>query len=267
MSVGGIKFIGAEKIKLYHHHIPRTGGTYLISSLDKYDMLKSGTINPFMHGPECGGDSYSISKLDVESHNFISGHFAAEPYKIDKEIKSFTTLRNPIKRLVSQFAMILGNGFPGKALYEFEEWVFSGDDMESKSNFQSKFLVNGLTDHIKGLKPEFRHLEGADIEQINKVRQSGWGIDGASVSYEDAKSVLNQMILVGKTENMNEFTLSLADIMYDAYGIERKDMSFSGSERNSEILSQYIYDNLNTHTLAKLEDLNSIDFQLWEEAK
>ena len=105
--------------------------------------------------------------------------------------------------------MILGNGFPGKALYEFEEWVFSADDMESKSNFQAKFLVNGLTDHIKELKPEFRHLEGANIEQMNKIRQSGWGVDPASVSYEDAKNVLNEMILVGKTENMNEFTLKL----------------------------------------------------------
>lgn len=130
----------APKAYIYSH-IPKTGGTSLEHQLS--NQRNYGT--DFYHFyPRSRWNHPDILQFEVNlaqlknqdvllfGHNVNEGTIKLLP---DHEIQLFTTLREPIKRILSQFNMVKSEGnFPGQ----------SNDYIKHKGNFMCKWLVENF---------------------------------------------------------------------------------------------------------------------------
>jgi len=87
---------------LYYLHIPKTGGTTLISLLDSYFDRKNEVFG--IHAWK-----YLLPKmpLDFSKYRFVRGHYGMGFYRLlPKKPVYITTLREPIELIISMYKMI-----------------------------------------------------------------------------------------------------------------------------------------------------------------
>jgi hypothetical protein len=248
-------------VSFYHFHIPKTGGSYIENNL-----ILSGIEN-------IGIKKYSIDYrylFDkpnpdmVLNSDFIHGHFGIEPLLINPDIKSFTTLRNPVTRVVSHFAMLYFPIRQKDSLRVFDEWLF--DDSKNytlKNNLQARFLTNKSLDDIKMDGREIKESE--DPLEMKFFWGTGFGIDIKEPTYNDAKNTLDSMVLVGKMEEMDIFMGNLYKLINDRFNIN---LIYSkhpnkGDKKQTSQLSKYIQNNITDNQIQKILILNDIDIRLW----
>jgi hypothetical protein len=200
----------------------------------------------------------------VLNSDFIHGHFGIEPLLINPDIRSFTTLRNPVTRVISHFAMLYFPIRQKDSLRVFDEWLF--DDSKNyalKNNLQARFLTNVSLDNIK--------MNGKDIKESEDPLEmkffwgTGFGIDTKEPKYIDAKNMLDSMILVGKMEDMDTFMNNLYKLLNDEFNtnlIYSKHPN-KGSKKQTSQLSTYIKDNITKDQTKKILSMNNIDIELW----
>lgn len=201
-----------------------------------------------------------LNKDDILKSNFISGHFGNIPTKIDDSIKSVTTLRNPIRRVISHYVKTYDKSIKNP-IEDFENWFVSDLDFVAKNNMQSRFLINGFSEEYKNKK-----IGLDDTRLVEKLRADSWGIGNIDPTIDLANNALKDMLLVGKTEHINYFIKSLSAIMFEGYGIDPFYIK-TNKIKNSNSMSDYIYKELDIRILKMIENNNEIDFNLWESVK
>lgn len=250
-------------MKIYHNHIPRTGGNYL------RDVVYY-SLNPKMHirHPDYFYKSLSLSDLDCD---FISGHFGIEPLMLDPSIKSFTLLRNPINRLVSHFSVNKyyfnsKEEYDGLSEYEvFKKWINNEEEMISKSNFQARYLTNGLDNSIEELIVLDRKNETKEeMDRLHDITMvHGWGITKNEPTYEEALDSLNNMIAFGATENEDNFASRLISKINDLMDTNHELKNPFGF-KNEEPSSIVLLEQLTEDDIRVISSYNQIDFKLWD---
>lgn len=179
---------------------------------------------------------------------------------MDNSIQWVTTLRNPIRRVISHYVKTYDKSIKNP-IEDFENWVVSDLDFIAKNNMQSRFLINGFSEEYKN-----KTIHADEINLVEKLRSDSWGIGKIDPTLESANKALKSMLLVGKTEYINYFIKSLSDIMFEGYGINPIPIN-TNKIRNSNSMSDYIYKTVDIRILKIIEKNNEIDFNLWESVK
>lgn len=251
---------------LYHFHIPKTGGSYI-----SYNLIKSGlediTINNNKIKIYTGTEKANFDYLDFDvlrSSNYVHGHFGVEPLSINPEIRPFTTIRNPITRVISHFAMIYFPLKNSQIMNTFNSWLFDDSiDMIVKNNFQSIFLTNEVSkDYInknKELKMSFEKHDNVNFWK------DGFGIDNKYPSISQVRDSIEKMVVVDKTENMDIFMNKLYAYINNEYkcSLEYLKIPAPRIERYSTQLSSTIKKNLTKEQKDKIESMNYLDLEIW----
>lgn len=249
--------------QIYHLHIPKTGGIYIVNNLKISGFFNINNLSMYQ-----GIEGVNFDYLDYETirlSNYIHGHFGSEPFDIIKDLLSYTTLRNPITRVISHFSMI---HFPIKTsniMKVFNEWVHNDDiDYIVKTNLQARFLSNPLSkDYIS---KNYNNRFSTHIEENRQYWKDGFAIDIKEPTYQSAKNNLNKISIVGKMEYMDDFMSRLYTFINDNFKsnlIYNKIPEPKNHKRFSR-LSKYIQNNIQASEVKKLIDLNTIDMNLWE---
>lgn len=185
------------KPKLYHLHIPRTGGTNIL-----YAMQKSFGINADMTWPEIFEVIYSHEKL--KNNGFISGHFALNPILQNHEIKTFSVVREPIDHFISVAAYRAASSnkeFNNKILDVFLEkyqlFCFSSDVFGLSGNLQTKHLTCRLINFCELLTDE-------DVAELEATSGTIGDIK-KSIIFEESSFPADEAELLRKIENIKLF--------------------------------------------------------------
>lgn len=271
----------SDYIQIYHHHIPKTGGKYISNNLYESGInniqLEGYQIQTYIVHP-----SLSIDYVDPDDFlnaDYICGHFGSQPQQVSGNIKAFTTIRHPVDRVISHFAMIY---FPiklGSVMETFEHWLKDDEkDFIVKDNLQARFLTSKISndfvakhDFIRQKVGEcrfcFKHTcwcTSMSREDAKIIWRNGFGIEDAPYSFESAKAVLNVMPVKNRMENMYEFITDLYEFVNDSFNcnLTFKDVEYPNKETSK--LSKYIKDNLTNDQRDKILELNQVDLGLWE---
>ena len=249
--------------QIYHYHIPKTGGIYIVNNLKESGFFH--TPNLLMYQ---GTEKANFDYLDYETmklSNYIHGHFGIEPLDIIDNLLSYTTLRNPVTRVISHFSMI---HFPIKTsniMKVFNEWVHNDNiDYLVKNNLQSRFLTNPSSKEY--IKQHYDIRFSTHVEEDRQYWRDGFAIDTKDPRYDDAKNNLNKISIVGKMENMDEFMNRLYMFINENFKTSLKYNNIAEPKKHKRFskLSKYIQNNIQPYEVKKIIDLNTIDMNLWE---
>jgi hypothetical protein len=249
--------------QIYHYHIPKTGGIYIVNNLKESGFLNTPNLSIYQ-GTEKANFDYLDYKT-IKLSNYIHGHFGIEPLDIIDNLLSYTTLRNPVTRVISHFSMIY---FPIKTsdiMKVFNRWVHNDDvDYLVKNNLQSRFLTNSLSKEY--IKQHYDVRFSTHIEEDRQYWKDGFAIDIKDPTYEAAKNNLNKVSVVGKMEYMDEFMNRLYTFINDKFktNLIYNNIPEPKNHKRFSKLSKYIQNNIQASEVKKLTDLNTIDMNLWE---
>ncbi len=251
---------------LYHLHIPKTGGSYIENNLYQ-SGIKNILVNNDPIKIYTGTDNLNFDYIDpyhIKTSSFVHGHFGIGPMLIMPEIKPFTTIRNPLNRVISHFAM---SYFPIKnslIMDTFDSWVFDDSkDMMIKNNLQSMFLTNEMSkefiDSNKDIKGSF------EKEDMRTYWNSGFGINNIQPNIDKVRQILSKMIILEKTENMDIFMDKLYDYINKEFNCSLLYMKFPEPkiDRHSSGLSSFIRKNITKDQENKIKEMNELDFEIW----
>jgi len=187
------------KRKIIFHHLPKTGGTSLISKLDEsYDLNKTLTHKYW------GVPAINVRKKDIEkdlstilNNELIHGHFPVSYFnKYFEEYYRVTVLRNPYDRIFSLF-----NDWKNKTPDNLRE--AHPQDIRTAERAQSMDIYSFLVDRTYPINCLFDN---------GQTRQLSGNIDGdilSDVDLQKAIVTIDQMDLIGITEMMKMFTQNL----------------------------------------------------------
>jgi hypothetical protein len=261
--------------KIYHNHIPRTGGNFVSASLMQ-KMFKVGLNKYHIRHPDY--QFKVLKKEEIQDVDVISGHFGLEPeILLGKEnLSSITVLRDPVSRIVSHFTACIFT-FEKNPLYNknienskifsideqlkiFKAWIRNSDDMLTKSNFQSRWLLNGLNNDLQTVTRE-------EAEDENKLvlltTRDGWGVGLKEPTYEKVLEKVNGMFCVGTTENIKGFFSNFDKKFYDAFNLVLPETFLDSSQYQLDT-SKTIYNMISSEDIDIIKELNQIDLKLWE---
>ena len=112
---------------------------------------------------------------------------------------------------------------------------------------------------------------GAYVQSVQKII---WGVNTEEPNIENLKNTISKLSIFGTTENFSVFKNNLKTFLLESYDIELKDNNMhpmvanqshryvNGKEYNVKILK----DTLSKVELSKLEEMNAIDMDIWENA-
>lgn len=262
--------------RIYHNHIPRTGGNFVRDILTNKMFVVS---NPTVHIRHPDYQFKELKKEEIINADIISGHFGIEPEMLlgKENLYSITTLRNPIVRLVSHFTAnmefvfqknpvysddIYAIGEPNteKALKMFKKWIRNSEDMLSKSNFQSRWLLNGLNNNLKPVTAK----DAVDENQlILLTTRDGWGVGIKEPSYDETLEKINNMFCVGTTEKIKDFFLNFDKKIYDNFNLILPEIVLEPKEY-ALTSTLNLYNALSSEDIDIIKELNQIDLKIWE---
>lgn len=228
---------------IYHHnHIPRTAGTFIYTPIAS--LLTSRGID------------YSIvfqnSNIDDEKlkrSKYIFGHIGSYPQTILENVCTFTVIRNPVDRFISTFNFFSENIFNTKPTIELlEHWLYDPVYSEAHSNIQSKFLTGSSNRDLWNVSTR--------PERVSK----GWMIENYST---DIKSIINRI------DAMKAVSFENTDMLLDWLAeINDKEYGFRLYNRRNPINESSPLDFIIPKSLqSRIEELNSIDFHVYEYVK
>lgn len=246
--------------KIYFNHIPKTGGMDL--SLAILKSIKDSKIN-FI--PYTIGDRGNANKDQIIKSDFISGHLGIEPNSYIDNLKTFTIVRNPIDRIISNYLMIYEQQNLVN-LDHFNNWIFNDDiGYLTKNNLQSRFLTTTRRDDVE--KDFFSDLPKNNNTKIMErhylIQENGFGIKKENVDYNLAKNYLDKCSIVFTTENLYKDIYKVFDLISKEWNIKIK----TPNDYNKIQKSLEFKKLLNNKQTNKIISLNEIDMEIWEYAK
>ena len=249
-----------ELAKVYFNHIPKTGGTFLI-----HNILKSLKDINFNFSLYTMGDRGISIKEDIVGSDLIMGHLGIEPNLYLHELETFTIIRNPIDRVISNYLMVYDD-IKQSSISHFNTWIFNDDvGYLTKNNLQSRFLT---TERRKDLEETFFVNSYANnYSQMMKghrlVQENGFGINNYPVKYEIAKAYLNKCSFVLQTESLQNEINKVFDLIDSKWNIKTKRPSTNKKKQKSSDFKKL----LNKKQINKIISLNDVDMKIWEYAK
>jgi hypothetical protein len=246
---------------LYHLHIPKCGGQgfrNLIPILEDNGLkVFSRTTTPFE-----GYDKYS----------FVHTHYGSDPSDNYPEIETACIFRDPLDRMVSQFAwamMTEAYSYPVFSEYTkdnietlFRHFLFTDENFANNNNLQTKFVCNRVDkghfyiSHIGGLTPEGNPVEN-EIPYSHGIFAKEWALLNDRTSIEYAKSQVDKMTIIDTMENHDRFVTNICNWFKENYDLDIEE-EFRASLVNEDPTFNYskFTDNQGTEwTTAKLKAL------------
>ena len=232
--------------RLYFWHIPKTGGSSLREMLRPYfDELEF-----------CGGltlsELYRLSHFRLRSFRVICGHYGPVLPKLlyDVPLVTATLVREPIAMVLSYYGQWRAKGIAGDPVTElarrlpFEEWCRKDEVRWAWSNPQARALCTPRrpTDPLgAAVRPEGESIVVQESELPDLVHKIVDGID-----------------IVGLTEDL---------LLVHRACLERLGMATRHDEPLRENVAAAPVDEISTATRDWLVEHNTIDYQLFEQAK
>lgn len=176
---------------IYHFHIRKTGGSsinYMFLTLSglKGDVLIEKLSKKYNHSLIINNQLYTGWNLDLlNKGNFYYGfsHYPFSMVKLKDSTYSFTIFRDPAKRVLSHYNMLLGfikneinhpcmsseKNWVGKNFLEFLDRIPKNHLLTQLNMFSSSFDINEAVNNVKKLNNYFQ-LEDFDncIKSLNK---------------------------------------------------------------------------------------------------
>lgn len=219
---------------IYHLHIPRTSGVFLREHLLRQFSSKktfATHYSPF--------DQDYITKC-----YYVGGHFGISPIGLLDNPLVFSILRNPVERFISYFKYIypiIGKGTPSE---EFDKWINDESISLYQSNTQTKFLSNGIDidTYNQNLGNNLRITKNWFIENVPNINKA--------ISFID-----NNHIFI--LENGSDIYSEISNLL-----------SIKNFPHISKINNSGRIDlNITKKQYAKIEELNSLDLEIYEYAR
>ena len=270
------------------------------------------TLN-YLHIPKCGGKGFknlirilednglkvfSNITQNFDGYNkyaFVQTHYGSHPMDIYPEIETACIFRNPLDRMVSQFAWAMMTDAWSVYFEEytkddignlFKYFLFTDEKFVNNNNLQTKFVCNGVEEaifyvkHINKLLPEDGSIK-FETQPSHGSFWKEWMIANDKTSIEYAKSQVDKMTIIDTLENHDRFTTNVCNWFKDNYDLDIEE-EFRASLVNENPTFNYsiFTDNQgNEWTTAKLKALlteeeiarvyenNSLDLELYNYVK
>ncbi len=242
---------------LYFMHIPKTAGTTVNDLMRRNIPIERTTVRNELYYFHLFN---KVDKEEVEKFNYIAGHFNFSSVNdINKKLISFTVLRDPIERTISQFSELrktFGKREPSNLVNSTQEYIYQKiiveniefDTFVKDSFFQKQFIVNFQTMFI-----------GSDQKQIFLVNEP---IERQMdrINLDKAISNLSKFEFIGFQDKMEETMLKVAYMcgFYPEKKVRRL---------NANTLTEKIRKSLSDETMNMLKDMLKLDYELIEIAR
>jgi Sulfotransferase family len=239
--------------KYYFNHIPKTGGNTVKKQLNNLGL-----------------DSKETKLKQIKSKFYLmGGHFGMGPVIENPNMQSFTMLRNPMNRVISNFATISGLFFTKNETLEeqkkfFESWIMDDKNMLIKSNFQTRNLTKGTKKDLNFYKNDKFYKSLNEYQKSIYSPFVGWGIEDTEIDFNDAEKNFKNMILVGTTEKHITFMKNLVDIFNQTHDLGLNANLLKEEKVNDNPLSEYFAENISNVVKKRIIELNNWDYYFWE---
>ena len=235
---------------LYFLHIPKTAGTSL-------NILKSNFESDKVYPFATYHQLFTNSKLNLDSYDFIKGHFTMSLIQnIKSKTNTITVFRNPISRVISAY-----NHFMREPDANFEFNYFKKCNIKQALQTYPWLFSNQQVKHlgwnINLLKmPKHKIQIPFSIENCKEFYQN---IKMDEI-YENACGNLENLFLFGFTDRIEEFINTL-------YIKLNWDLPLEVPNKNKAKDNQITEDDLSPDIIKMIEKLNQYDIKFYEHAR
>jgi hypothetical protein len=218
---------------IYHLHIPRTSGVFMRGHL----------LREFQGKQNFSTHYKSIDSNYIKNCYFVTGHFGLYPIEFMNNPFVFTTLRNPVDRFVSYFRYVhplISKEDPNLA---FDRWINDESIYVHHSNTQTKFLSNSIDidRYNSSIKLDTRFVENWLIGKDENINNAKHFLDNNTFFIMEDNNIYTEL----------HTTLGIKDFPHRSKVNGALDIGLEISKK------QY----------ARIEELNSLDLELYEYAR
>jgi len=269
---------------LYNLHIPKCGGKgfqNLITILEKNGL-----------------STFNVKSKDFDGYDkyaYVQTHYGSDPMDKYPEIDTACLFRDPLERLISQFAWANMEGIYKQDFEDYAEenihkllkyFLFEDEKFVNNNNLQAKFLCNAIDQgifyikHISPLMPD-----GSAVQTENPffygIHWQEWLISNSKTSLEYAKQQIDKMIIVDTLENYDRFVSNVCNWFKDNYQLDIEqefryslvtenptfNYSIFTDSKGNEWTTAKLKALLTPEEIAKVYENNSIDLEIYNYVK
>jgi hypothetical protein len=208
---------------LYHLHIPKCGGQGFRNFIP---ILEKNGIKVFSNTTK---DFQNYS-----DYSFVKVHYGSHPMDKYPEIETACIFRDPLDRMVSQFAwaMMTESRLPyfmenSKDNIEasLRDFLFDNQNFVKDNNLQTKFVCNSVDEgmfyegHIGGIFPS----DGSVQRKMQPSLDSAvleWMITNDKTDIDYAKSQVDKMTIIDTLENHDRFVTNVCNWFKENYNLD-----------------------------------------------
>jgi hypothetical protein len=205
-----------------------------------------------LHIPKCGGKGFqnlipileknNLPVFTRESKNFINYsdyvyvnvHYGSDPMDKNPSGDTSCLFRDPLDRLVSQFAWAKMTGEYFKAFPKYENgtteellkhFLFDDVQLSANNNLQTKFVCNPISSAIFKILNSHPSFSEEESEQLQFFANQGniessWYIFDDRTSLDYAKQQIDKMTIIDTIENYDRYVSNVCNWFKENYGLD-----------------------------------------------
>jgi hypothetical protein len=255
--------------RLYLLHIYKTGGTSVLHNVK--DVLEKNGL-PWFPKPEVPQQMVS----DFNGFAYIQRHMGLYPLKKTENLSIACILRDPVERIVSNFAWTFKAFVKDNPKYSvfnsinemLRFYLFEDDDHKSQNNMQTRFVCNSISDELF-----FDLFNCGPREYLKSNTTNGAFIPNTFTDIKLAKHNLSSFDIVGTINNHEIFVHKIHkwfkekyNLQFDGYRDIRENsglVDFNGEQYSSKQL----FSMLSHSEIDRVREANQLDQEIFEYAK
>jgi hypothetical protein len=207
---------------LYYLHIPKNGGKAFQNLIP---ILQNHNLNVFTN--------MTTSFNGYDKFSYIQTHYGSHVIDNYPNADVACLVRDPLDRMVSQFAWAMMTNFYGRIYEEYNNkktkdllryFLFKDENLKNNNNLQAKFLCNPIDSgifylrHIGPLTPEGGPVNLSILEEGH--HDTTWLIRNDKTSVDYAKKQIDKMLFVDTIENHDKLITKVCNWFKINYNIE-----------------------------------------------